>query len=133
MSSFRRVTDTFWVSPQISVEDVAEAKAQGFQVIINNRPDGEAPDQPEGAKIAAAARAAGLQYIAAPVSGRPGSQAVEAVANATADPSTKVLAFCRSGTRSIFTWAMGQAGQRQTDELIRLGDAAGYDLRAVVA
>ncbi|HEX4741087.1 MAG TPA: TIGR01244 family sulfur transferase [Caulobacteraceae bacterium] len=132
MSSFRRVTDSFWVSPQISVADVAEAKAQGFQVIINNRPDGEAPDQPAGAEIAAAARAAGMEYLAAPVSGRPSPQAVESVAGATADPSKKVLAFCRSGTRSIFTWAIGQAGQRETDELVRLGDAAGYDLRAVV-
>lgn len=132
MSSFRRVTDLFWVSPQISVEDVAEAKAQGFQVVVNNRPDGEAPDQPSGEEIAAAARAAGLDYVAAPVSGRPNPQAIKAVAAATADPSTKVLAFCRSGTRSIFTWAMGQAGQRETDELIRLGDAAGYDLRAVL-
>jgi uncharacterized protein (TIGR01244 family) len=132
MSSFRRVTDSFWVSPQISVDDVAEAKAQGFEVIINNRPDGEAPDQPAGAEIAAAARAAGLEYLDAPVSGRPSPQAVQAVADATADPSKKVLAFCRSGTRSISTWAMGQAGRRETDELVRLGADAGYDLRAVV-
>lgn len=132
MGSFRRVTNSFWVSPQISVGDVAEAKAQGFQVIINNRPDGEAPDQPDGAQIAEAASAAGLDYVSAPVSGRPSPHAVEAVASATADPSRKVLAFCRSGTRSIFTWAMGQAGQRPTEELIRLGEAAGYDLRAVL-
>ncbi|HEY2050178.1 MAG TPA: TIGR01244 family sulfur transferase [Caulobacteraceae bacterium] len=132
MSSFRRVTDSFWVSPQISVDDVAEAKAQGFQVIINNRPDGEAPAQPAGEEIAAAARAAGLDYIAAPVTGRPSPQAVAAVVKATADPSRKVLAFCRSGTRSINTWAMGQAGEREKGELIRLGDAAGYDVRAVV-
>lgn len=132
MSSFRRVTDSFWVSPQISVADVAEARAQGFQVIINNRPDGEAPDQPPGAEIAAAARAAGMEYLAAPVSGRPSPQAVESVAGVTADSSKKVLAFCRSGTRSIFTWAIGQAGRRETDELVRLGDAAGYDLRAVL-
>ena len=42
MSDFRRVTDSFWVSPQISVSEVAEAKAQGFGLIINNRPDGAA-------------------------------------------------------------------------------------------
>jgi uncharacterized protein (TIGR01244 family) len=132
MSDFRRVTDSFWVSPQISVSEVAEAKAQGFGLIINNRPDGEAPGQPGGGEIATAAREAGLDYVAAPVSGRPSPQAIEAVARATADPSTKVLAFCRSGTRSIFTWALGQAGKCDKDELIRLGDAAGYDLRAVL-
>jgi uncharacterized protein (TIGR01244 family) len=132
MSDFRRVTDSFWVSPQISADDLTEAKAQGFGLVINNRPDGEAPGQPTGDEIAAAARAAGLDYVAAPVSGRPNPQAIEAVARATADPSTKVLAYCRSGTRSICTWALGQAGQRDQEELIRLGDAAGYDLRSVL-
>ena len=132
MSDFRRVTDSFWVSPQISAGDLAEARAQGFGLVINNRPDGEAPGQPTGDEIAAAARAAGLDYVAAPVSGRPNPQAIEAVARATADPSKKVLAYCRSGTRSICTWALGQAGQRDREELIRLGDAAGYDLRSVL-
>ncbi|EEK09667.1 hypothetical protein STRSA0001_1019 [Streptococcus salivarius SK126] len=30
--------------------------AQGFKTIINNRPDGEAPDQPTSAEIEAAAK-----------------------------------------------------------------------------
>jgi len=60
MTLFRRVTDQVSVSPQIAVGDVAQAAAQGFVLIINNRPDGEDPAQPQGAEIAAAARAAGL-------------------------------------------------------------------------
>ena len=41
-----------------------------------------------------------------------------------------VLAFCRSGTRSITVWAQGQAktGDRPRAELVRLGRDAGYDL-----
>ena len=69
MSEFRRVTGQLSVSPQISVADVADAKAQGFAAIINNRPDGEAPDQPAGAEIEAAARQAGLAYAYIPVVG----------------------------------------------------------------
>jgi uncharacterized protein (TIGR01244 family) len=131
MSEFRRVTDRFWVSPQISVEDVAQAEAQGVTMIVNNRPDGEAPGQPTSAQIEAAARAAGVGYVHAPVSGRPGPEAVEAVRRATAGDGT-VLAFCRSGTRSIFTWALGKASTTDREELIRQGDAAGYDLRAIL-
>jgi uncharacterized protein (TIGR01244 family) len=133
VSEFRKVTDEFWVSPQISVEDVAKAHAQGFTRIINNRPDGESPDQPASARIEAAARAAGLDYIFAPVSGRPGPETVGAVRAATHGSSGKTLAFCRSGTRSIVTWALGEAGYRDREELIRLGADAGYDLRAVLA
>ena len=53
MTDFRKVTETFSVSPQIAVSDVARAKAEGFSMIINNRPDGEATDQPPGAAIEA--------------------------------------------------------------------------------
>jgi uncharacterized protein (TIGR01244 family) len=132
MTDFHTVTDTFSVSPQISVADVAVAAAQGFTLIINNRPDGEAPGQPAGAEIEAAARAAGLDYIHAPVMGRPGPAQVEAVRAATAGAKGKVLAYCRSGTRSICTWAIGQSGAVDRAELLRLGAAAGYDLSPVL-
>jgi uncharacterized protein (TIGR01244 family) len=132
MTDFRIVTDTFSVSPQITPADVAAAAAQGFTLIINNRPDGEAPGQPRGAEIEAAARAAGLDYLNAPVVGRPGPAQVEAVRDAVAGAKGKVLAYCRSGTRSISTWAMGQAGEVPRDQLLRLGAAAGYDLATVI-
>lgn len=132
MTDFRTVTDTFSVSPQISLSDVAAAAAQGFTLIINNRPDGEAPGQPTGAQIEAAARAAGLGYLNAPVVGRPGPAQVEAVREAVAGAKGKVLAYCRSGTRSICAWAMGQAGAVDRDQLLRQGAAAGYDLSAVI-
>jgi uncharacterized protein (TIGR01244 family) len=132
MTDFRTVTPAFAVSPQISLDEVAAAAAQGFTLIINNRPDGEAPGQPTSAQVEAAARAAGVQYLYAPVVGRPGPAQVEAVREAVAAAPGKVLAFCRSGTRSICAWAMGQAGSVEHDELIRLGAAAGYDLSPVL-
>jgi uncharacterized protein (TIGR01244 family) len=129
MSGFRRVTEAFWVSPQIGVEDVDAAKSQGFVSIINNRPDGEEAGQPSSNQIEAAARAAGLSYLYAPVVGRPSAQAVSAVEAAAGEGKT--LAFCRSGTRSIITWALGEASRRPKAEIVTLGDAAGYDLRAI--
>ena len=132
MTEFRKVTDRFSVSPQIDLADVAAAAAQGFTLIINNRPDGESPDQPSSAQVEAAARAAGLGYVHAPVMGRPGPAAVEAVRAALAEGEGRVLAFCRSGTRSIMTWAIGQQGQTDAGELMRLGAAAGYDLSPVL-
>jgi uncharacterized protein (TIGR01244 family) len=54
---FRKLTDTVLVSPQISVEDVAQAKAAGVTFILNNRPEGESPDQTPGDAIEAAAKA----------------------------------------------------------------------------
>ena len=106
MTDFRTVTDTFSVSPQISPADVAAAAAQGFTLIINNRPDGEAPGQPAGREIASAAGAAGVAYAHIPIVGRPSDDQVAAMHDAVDASPGKVLAFCRSGTRSITAWSL---------------------------
>jgi uncharacterized protein (TIGR01244 family) len=130
MADFRRVTDHLSVAPQITVAEVAEAKAAGFTTLINNRPDGEEPGQPASAAIEAAARAAGLGYVHIPVRGMPGPAEVAAQRDAIAAAEGPVLAFCRSGTRSITTWSLGQAesGGVTRSELVSLGRDAGYDL-----
>ena len=129
MTDFRFVTETFAVSPQISVADVAAAAGQGFALIINNRPDGEAPGQPSAREIEAAARAAGLGFVSVPVVGRASADQVDAVRRAVDGATGKVLAYCRSGTRSINTWAEGQASTAASlVDLVKLGAAAGYDL-----
>ncbi|HEX7947988.1 MAG TPA: TIGR01244 family sulfur transferase [Phenylobacterium sp.] len=134
MSDFRRVTDDFTTAPQISVADVAEAARQGFKTVINNRPDGEDPAQPSAAQIEAAAKAAGLAYFHIPVRGGPTPDQVEQTKAILAEAETPVLAFCRSGTRSIVTWSLSQAeiGERTPAELVGLGRAAGYDLSGVL-
>ena len=134
MADIRKVTQDFAVAPQMAPEDVAAAKAQGFVKLINNRPDHEAPDQPTSAEMEAAARAAGLDYVHIPVVGRPTLERAAAVAAEADGAAGPVLAFCRSGTRSITAWSLGQAaaGKRSPEELVRLGAGAGYDLSALL-
>jgi len=134
MADIRKVTEDFAVAPQIAPEDMALAASQGFVLVINNRPDGEAPDQPSSADMEAAAKASGMAYVHIPVRGGPTPDQVEAVAEAVADAKGPVLAFCRSGTRSIVTWSLGRAASGATprDELVSLGAAAGYDLSGVL-
>ncbi len=134
MTDFRHVTEDLSVAPQIGVADVAEAARQGFTTIINNRPDGEEPSQPPGAAIEAAAKAAGLAYVHIPVRGAPGPAEVEAVRQVVDAAEGPVLAFCRSGTRSITTWSIGQAmsGAMSRGDLVSLGRQAGYDLSGVL-
>jgi uncharacterized protein (TIGR01244 family) len=131
---FRKINDNISVSPQITLEDVAAAKAEGVSLIINNRPDGEDPSAPQSADIEAAARDAGMKYIAIPIthSGFSGPQ-VEAMIAALAD-GDKILAYCRSGTRSTLLWALAQARQGvEADEISRLAGNAGYDITPVRA
>jgi uncharacterized protein (TIGR01244 family) len=133
MSQFRKVTDAFQVSPQITPDEARAAGQAGVKLIINNRPDGEAPDQPTSAAIEAAARAAGADFIEIPIVGRPTPDQARAQAEAVAGADGPVLAFCRSGTRSITAWALGEAASgRDRAELVRLAAGAGYDLGPVL-
>lgn len=134
MTDFRRVTDQLSVSPQIRPDDVDAAASQGFRMIINNRPDGEEPGQPTSGEIEAAATAAGLAYAHVPVRGTPTPEQVDTVLRLFDQANGPVLAFCRSGTRSIITWSVGQAlsGAKTRDELRKLGAAAGYDLSTIL-
>jgi uncharacterized protein (TIGR01244 family) len=127
-AKFRRVDDAFWVSPQIGPEDVETACALGVRVIVNNRPDGEAPDQVPGEAIKAAAEAAGLDYVAAPIAGGPIDAAAQAVAEAL--KHGPVLAYCQSGTRSMLAWAIAEmmSGAREREDILALARNAGYDL-----
>lgn len=134
MSEFRKLTESVLASPQIEAGDLAAARVQGVSLVVNNRPDGEEPDQPTGADIARAARAAGLDYLAIPIdrSGYSAAQ-VEAMANALDKAEGKVLAYCRTGTRSTFLWALAAAsrGSKPAD-LVEAAAAAGYDLSPIL-
>lgn len=134
MSEFRRVTERLSVSPQLSPGDMAAASAQGFRRVVCNRPDGEAPDQPSGAAMKAAAEAAGMDFVHIPFSGMPDAATADAVFAAIAQAPGPVLAYCRSGTRSVTAWALGslRAGDHDRESLVALAAGAGYDLSAVL-
>lgn len=130
MSDFRPLSADYSVAPQISIEDVAEAKAAGFALVINNRPDGEEPSAPQGDAIAHACAAEGLAYAAIPV-GHAGFShpQLDALDTLLGDATGPVLAYCRSGTRSTHLWALARA--RAGDDVDAIVDAAakaGYDL-----
>ena len=128
MPSIRRVTDDFAVAPQLTPEDVP-ALGGRLSLLINNRPDGEAHDQPAHEDMEAAAREAGLDYVFVPISGLPRPEQAEAMREAVGRAEGPALAFCRSGTRSIVAWALGEAlAGRPPGELRRLAARAGYDV-----
>lgn len=130
MSDFRPLTDAYSVAPQISIEDIAAAKAAGFALVVNNRPDGEEPSAPQGEQISTACAAEGLAYAEIPIGHAGFSHAqLDAIDAVLAGATGPVLAYCRSGTRSTHLWALARA--RAGDDVEALVDAAakaGYDL-----
>lgn len=125
----RPLTDSYAVTPQISIEDVADIAAAGYKTVICNRPDGEIPTEYQAASIRAAVEGAGLSFVLNPVIG--GAITMDNVTTqgaAIADNAGPVLAYCASGNRSSIVWALSQAGTRPTDDLISIPARYGYML-----
>ena len=128
----RELDERTLVSGQIAPDEVAELKQRGVTLIVNNRPDGEDPGQPDSAEVELAARAAGIGYRHIPVAGRISQDQVAAMRQALEGAEGQVLAYCRVGMRSAFLWALARDSAGEDPEtLIRAGAEAGYDLSAV--
>ena len=130
----RKIDERTYVSGQVDPAGLPAIKAAGVTMIVNNRPDGEEPGQPAAAAIETAARAAGLDYRFIPVASGFSADQVDAMTEALDAAEGPVLAFCRSGTRSTFLWALARTRQgEEAEELMRNAAAAGYDLRPIAA
>ena len=129
MLELKRINDDVSVAPQISPDDMPAIKAAGFATVTNNRPDGEAFDQPSHAVMKAAAEAAVLTYHFIPL-GRDGArdELIEATRQALDSVDGPVLACCRSGARSTTLWALSQAGRGAASDIISKAAGAGDDI-----
>ena len=104
----RQLDDKVLVSGQIHPDEVAALVGEGITMLVNNRPDGEEPGQPLGVEIEEAARAVGLYYRAIPIIRGIGPADAEAMQEAIKSADGKLLAFCRTGTRSSLAWALAK-------------------------
>ena len=103
----RKVSGEFSVSGQMTPEAVDELKAAGVRTLVCNRPDREAPDQPDHAAIDARARALGLDVHYLPVvHDTINTRNVEDFAALLQQSEAPVHAWCRSGLRSITLYSL---------------------------
>ena len=125
----RQLDDKVMVSGQIAPHEVAGLAEQGVTVLVNNRPDGEEAGQPLAGDIEEAAAAAGIAYRFVPIIRGIGPADVEVMQEALREAGDgKLLAFCRSGTRSALALALAQREEGASREVVeqRLS-AAGFD------
>ena len=129
-----RITDDFFVSPQISPDDMTAIKDAGFKSVLCNRPDGEEAWQPGYEDVAQAANAAGLEIRSVPIiSGQlteADTQAFRAAFEALPKP---ILAYCRSGTRCTVMWSLTHIDTLGGEAILSATGDAGYDMSGLVA
>jgi uncharacterized protein (TIGR01244 family) len=124
-----QLDDRVMVSGQLAPHEVAGLAEQGVTMLVNNRPDGEEAGQPLAGDIEAAAEAAGIAYRFVPIMRGIGPADVESMQEALRDAGDgKLLAFCRSGTRSALAVAIALREEgASSDEVQRRLTEAGFD------
>ena len=127
--------DNFFIAGQLNAKDFATAKDNDISLIINNRPDGEEIGILPVAEAQQLAEKHNMQYLHLPMAnGQPlPEDLIPAMATALAEQEAangKVLAHCRTGTRSSFLWGMIQImkGEKSAEQIIQLGAQAGINL-----
>jgi len=125
----RQLDDKVMVSGQVAPHEVAGLAQQGVTMLVNNRPDGEEAGQPLAGEIEDAAAAAGIGYRFVPIIRGIGPADVESMQEALwATGDGKLLAFCRSGTRSALAIALAKRDEgASAEEVVRQLSQAGFD------
>jgi uncharacterized protein (TIGR01244 family) len=126
------VTQKLAVAAQPKLSDFQEFKRQGFTTVVNNRPDGEDPNQLGSAAEETAARAAGLGYVHIPVtSAGMTKDDARLLKEAIEQAPGPVVAHCRSGARSFYLGVLSGALDSHTDaELLAKAIELGVEANA---
>lgn len=118
------------VAPQLAEADFAEIAALGFRSVVNNRPDGEEPDQLPNARAEAAARRHGLAFRHQPVMGAAATDddVVDAFARLMSEMPGPILFYCRTGGRCTTMWTQASAGRLGVEAVLMAARSAGCEL-----
>lgn len=132
--NIKKINETFSISGQISPEDIHQLQERGVQIIVCNRPDGEAADQPPFPAIREAAEALGMEAVHIPFSG--GNMEPSHVEQLAGLLTTgkKIHAYCRSGRRSANLWeaAVREVSPTQGGDAPKPGAPTGSHYEVVV-
>ena len=126
----KQLSADFFAGPQLVPEHMALIAEKGIKVVINNRPDGEQPDQPSAEQMKAAAEEAGITYYYLPVTGQTlNAEAVKKTKEILDKQEGPVLAHCASGTRSSILWGLVQICEegQSVDDVCRHLQERGVD------
>ena len=106
------------VAPQFVEADFADIAACGFRSVVNNRPEGETPDQLPNAQAEAAAHRHGLEFRYQPVRNInvTDDDVVETFARLMENLPGPILFYCRTGARCTILWTQAAAGRLGVDE-----------------
>ncbi|WP_292917678.1 bifunctional protein tyrosine phosphatase family protein/NAD(P)/FAD-dependent oxidoreductase [Nitrosomonas sp.] len=109
----KKLDEKLSVTGQITVDDLTEIAATGYQSVICNRPDyEEGATQPASAELEKVAQSLGIKFVYLPVArGSISLEKSESFNQLLAELPGPVLAFCNSGNRSQKLYELSRQAQ----------------------
>ena len=131
--SMKKLSDQFYVGPQIEIDDIEDLQISGIKSVICLRPDGEGADQPAFEALKTQARSFGIAAHYLPiVPGQISNAQIAEFADMVTKSPSPIFAYCRSGMRATGLWALHQAQFGQSvDDILTVAKSAGHDLTAL--
>ncbi len=127
------VTKEFSVSSQPRISDLIHIKKMGFNSLICNRPDGEESTQNSFREINLAAEKSGIELGYLPIKNTlDSSNKANQFKDLLDTLKPPILAYCRTGNRSMALWCHSQEKQRSYDSILVLSHKAGNNMETVV-
>ncbi|MDB4168670.1 protein tyrosine phosphatase family protein [Planktomarina sp.] len=131
--SMKKLSDQFYVGPQIEIDDIEDIQISGIKSVICLRPDGEGADQPafDNLKTQAATLKLAAHYLPI-IPGQISEEQIAEFADMVRKSTGPIFAYCLSGMRATALWALHQAQIGQSvDEILAAAKSAGHDLTAL--
>lgn len=129
----KQLNTEFLLSDQITQHDIEKIAEKGIKTILCNRPDGEGSDQPNIIEIhhVAAQYDIAVEYLPV-ISGQVTDEQAQAFKATYQNAKKPLLAFCRTGTRSITLWALSQGREQNLEHTLITARTLGYDLQGII-
>lgn len=129
----RPITSKFYVAEQLTLEQIPELAEAGVCHLLCNRPDNEGEDQVSSAAVQAMAEQHGMSFHYLPTTpGQFEPALVNQFAALMAQLEGKVLAYCRTGTRSLSLWTLANPERKSRGDLLLLAEQAGYNMSGLI-
>lgn len=130
----KQVHQNFCIADQITPQDITTIAQQGIKTIICNRPDDEEANQPKMLEMYETAfRQNGIQLHYLPIiNGHITEDHIFEFQQLYLKSPKPVLAYCRSGMRSMSLWVLSSVAEQTVDERLRIAKSLGYDLYGLI-
>ncbi len=129
----KNISNLFGTSKQIDKSDLSVIKDLNFEIIVCNRPDGEAPNQASFADIKQAAQLVGLDAVHLPYSATQLTNEIIKRFESLMSEGKKIFAYCGTGNRACNMWAaVALKNGQDINAVLNVSNEYGYDIKSTL-